>query len=150
MEAGFTAEEIARLRIALGRISRQLDRRVSSDGLTRTQIAVLGTVARRGPIGASELAEFEGLNPTMLSRVLAKLEELGLIKRVADSDDRRVIRVVITSIGTRKHNRWRSERGQLLADHVARIPTDESQALLAALPALEQLGDAMFSTPVRT
>jgi DNA-binding MarR family transcriptional regulator len=40
-------------------------------GLTPTRISVLFTIARRGPIRLSELAQAEGLNPTMLSRVIA-------------------------------------------------------------------------------
>ncbi len=142
-------DDIARLRIALGRISRQLDRRTASDDLTRTQMTVLATVSRRGPIGASELADLEGINPTMLSRVVARLEELGYVKRSVSADDRRVVRIVITAAGSRKHARWRAERGQVLADHVARIPAPDVQRLIDALPALESLGEAMFSSPVR-
>ena len=145
----FHDDEIVRLRTALGRISRQLDRQVSADGMTRTQLTVLGTIVRRGPMGVSELADFERLNPTMLSRVLAKLEEFGLVIRSAGTDDRRAVRVGATPAGKRKHNRLRDERGRVLAERIASIPQDEVWQLLSALPALESLGDAMISDRVR-
>jgi DNA-binding MarR family transcriptional regulator len=145
----FHDDEIARLRMALGRISRQLDRQVSEDGMTRTQLTVLGTIVRRGPMGVSELAEFERLNPTMISRVLAKLEEFGLVTRSAGEDDRRAVRVEATAVGTHTHDRLREERGRVLAEHVACIPAEDVRQLLSALPALELLGEAMIRDRVR-
>ena len=53
----------------------------------------------RGPIRMSDLAEFTGLNPTMLSRLIPKLEESGLIRRLFDDSDRRVCRVEATAKG---------------------------------------------------
>ena len=146
----FHDDEIARLRTALARISQQLDQvRSPRNDLTHTQLSVLGTIVRRGPMGVSELADFERLNPTMLSRVLAKLEEFGLVIRSAGTDDRRAVRVGATPAGKRKHNRLRDERGRVLAERIASIPQDEVWQLLSALPALESLGDAMISDRVR-
>ena len=73
------ANDVNRLRIAFGRISRTVDRQVSGDSMTRTQLSVLSTVAHLESIGMGELAEYEGLNPTMLSRVVGKLEARGLV-----------------------------------------------------------------------
>lgn len=145
----FRDDDIVRLRAALGRISRQLDRQISDGGMTRTQLSVLGVIGKRGPIRVSELAEFEGLNPTMLSRVLAKLEEMGLAKRTVDADDRRAVHVSVTSAGQRKHDRIRAERARLLHDYLERISASESARLLAALPALEHLSEVMMSGAVR-
>jgi DNA-binding MarR family transcriptional regulator len=147
--ADFSHEQIVRLRTALGRISRQLDRRASADGTTRTQMTVLATVARKGPVTVKELAEVEGLNPTMLSRVLNHLQDAGLVTRTASTDDRRVVEVAVTRAGARRHDRWRTERAALLADHISRIPDEDVRRLLAALPALEHLSEAMQADGTR-
>ena len=55
-------DEVARLRIALARISRAVDRMSAEAGFTRTQLSVLGTVARLKSVGMGELADIEGLN----------------------------------------------------------------------------------------
>jgi DNA-binding MarR family transcriptional regulator len=143
-------DDVNRLRIALGRISRLVDRQVSGDGLTRTQLAVLGTVARAKSMRMSELAELEGLNPTMLSRVVGKLESLELLRRAPGSDDRRSVVVEITPGGTRLHTKLRKQRTQLFAQRLTELPRAEVTALLGAVPALESLAEAMRTEPART
>src|SRR5438270_7153808 len=81
----------ARLRIAIGRLSRRLrpTKAARAASLTPTRIAVLQTISRRGPVRLSELADTEGINPTMLSRVIADLADAGLLARASDEGDRR-------------------------------------------------------------
>jgi DNA-binding MarR family transcriptional regulator len=144
----FEAEDVARLRIALGRTTRLLDRSIASGGLTRTQLSVLGTVTRRGPIGIGELAEIEGLNPTMLSRVVAKLDDAGLIRRQPDPDDGRAARVQVTVAGQAMHTRLQQERTDVLTAMLRALPPGRSAQLLAALPALEALVEEIAARPV--
>jgi DNA-binding MarR family transcriptional regulator len=128
-----------RLRIAFARIARQLDRQSTQDGMTRTQLNVLGTVSRAKRIACSELAEIEGINPTMLSRILGTLEKDGLLRRVPDETDRRVIHAEITAQGNRAHLRMRRARTALLSEQFAALSSVDAEALLRALPALETL-----------
>ncbi len=128
-----------RLRIAFARISRQLDKRAMQDGLTRTQLSVLSSVARARQLPLAELAQIEGINPTMLSRILGKLEEQGFVKRVADEADRRAIRVAVTPAGSRAHERARKVRTQLVEQLLAGLDPHDVEVLHAALPALEAL-----------
>jgi DNA-binding MarR family transcriptional regulator len=146
---GFDEEDVARLRIALARISRLLDRQSRGRELTRTQSSVLATVGRRGPLRLSELAECEGVNPTMLSRIVAKLEQAGLLHRTPDPDDRRAARVELTGDGIELNRRQRAERTQLLTDRLAALPGSRAGELLAALPALEALADELAERPER-
>lgn len=136
-------DELARLRVVLARIARGLDRHSRGADLTRTQVSVLGTVVVRGPIGMGELAAVEGLNPTMLSRLVGKLETAGLLVRDTDPDDGRAVRVGATEAGTAEHRRQRAERGRLLADHVEGLTADQIGGLRTALPALEALASSL-------
>src|SRR3954465_5328302 len=88
-QISYQDEPSARLRAAIGQLSRRLRPTVAGSGLTPSQTAVLFTVVRRGRVGLSALAEAESLNPTMLSRVAAQLCEGGLIRRSSDPEDRR-------------------------------------------------------------
>lgn len=144
----FSADELGRLRNALGRISRLVDRQVSGGGLTRTQLSVLGVTARRGPIGMGELAEAEGLNPTMLSRVVGKLETMGLLRRSPDPADARVVRVDVTPAGRRLQDRLRRERAGLFGERIAELPDGYAGSLLEALPALEALAEQLARVKV--
>jgi DNA-binding MarR family transcriptional regulator len=90
-----------------------------------------------------ELTAAEGLNPTLLSRVLGVLVERGLVKRVADPDDRRAALVASTAAGRRVRERMRKERSAKLEPVLAALSNAERQSIVAALPALEQLGDLL-------
>lgn len=143
----FDDDAVGRLRIALARIARALDRQTRGASLTRTQSSVLATVARLGPLRISELADIEGVNPTMLSRIVGKLEVTGLLHRSPDPDDKRAALVEATEGGTELHLRLRAERTRLIAERLASLTSDDAAQLLTALPALEGLADALTDKP---
>lgn len=144
----FDADDVARLRIALGRIARQLDRQTRGDSLTRAESSLLATLSRLGPLRISELADVEGVNPTMLSRLVGKLEEAGLLARTPDPDDRRASRIAATADGRALHQHLRAQRTELLTQHLAAMPDAAAARLIAALDALESL--AATISPHRT
>jgi DNA-binding MarR family transcriptional regulator len=124
-------------------MSRRLRTTVAGSGLTPSQISVLFTVVRLGPIGLSELASIEALNPTMLSRITAQLCESGLIVRSADPGDRRSAFVAATPAGKRIRERIHRERTRALSVHVEELDEDQRQALWNALPVLEELAERL-------
>lgn len=67
--------------------------------LDRALFPLLVAVQRFGPIGVVELADRVGRDYTTVSRQVAKLESLGLVKRRGSVADRRVRDAVITSKG---------------------------------------------------
>jgi DNA-binding MarR family transcriptional regulator len=119
-----------------------------SDGLTRTQLSLLGTVSRLCAARASDLAEIEGLNPTMLSRMIGKLETADWLVRAADPADGRAILVQLTKVGARKLARIRSRRTALLQDTLGKLDEPARSDLQTAIPALEDLADQL-ATPDR-
>jgi DNA-binding MarR family transcriptional regulator len=133
----------ARLRIAVARLSRRLRPTEAAGSLTATEVDVLLAAERRGPIRLSDLASFAGLNPTMLSRLIPKLEEAGLVRRLADEADRRVCRVQATAEGRHLLDAIRSERNDALSKQLGELGPAEREAVLAALPVLEELADRL-------
>ena len=107
---------------------------------------MLSTVSRLGPLGAGDLAHQEGLNPTMLSRVVGKLEAAGLLTRSPDPGDKRVTVLTATPAGRAEHQRLRRERTRVFSDAVREIGPGHAADLLAALPALEALSAALAPT----
>lgn len=86
-----------RLRRIILRLARQLNTSSTGAGLTPSQASLLGIIVGNGRMSLSELAEIERLNPTMLSRVVGKLQELGFIDRIPDPADLRSASVVSTA-----------------------------------------------------
>ena len=146
MSERFDGDDVARLRIALARIARQLDRQTRGSSLTKAESSVIATLERIGPLRVSELADVEGVNPTMLSRMVGKLEDAGMVRRSADPQDGRAALVTVTPAGSELQRRLRAERTRLLADRIATMPDTESARLMSALPALEALADALVTS----
>src|SRR5215212_3076844 len=71
-----------RLRLAITRTSRRL-RQESGSGLSPTATAALATVDRHGPLTPSELAQRERVQRPTITRLVARLEEMGLLERAA-------------------------------------------------------------------
>src|SRR3954470_10643265 len=114
-----------RLRSSISRLSRRLRPTQVATGLTPTQLSALVSTVLSGPLGLSELAEREGLNPTMLSRIVGQLAERGLLRRSAHPDDRRAARVEATAAGRRLHERMRQEKNDALVAQLALLTPDE-------------------------
>lgn len=146
---GLTHDEAARLRMAAMRLARTLRAASAAEDLTPAQSGVLATLEREGPTRVGELAAAEGLNPTMLSRVLAALEGRGLTRRRADAGDRRIAWAEVTPAGRRLVRRLRERRGALLCGYLDRLGAEDRAALAAALPALERLADVAAAAPAR-
>ena len=126
-KVGRTELSAARLRIAVARLSRRLRPTEAAGSLTATEVDVLVAAERRGPIRLSDLASFAGLNPTMLSRLIPKLEKAGLVRRLGAEGDRRVCRVEATAKGHRLLERIRSERNDALSKRLAELSPDRKR-----------------------
>jgi DNA-binding MarR family transcriptional regulator len=127
------------MRRAIGRLNRHLRQTRAGAELTPSQYEVLITIVGRGPLRHADLASMEGLNPTMLSRIIGKLEEAGLVTRLADSGDGRVVHVAATKRGRDLVTRIRNERSDVLSAALNGLSEGEQQRLIAALPVLESL-----------
>lgn len=131
-------ELVVRLRVAIGRIARQL-RQSQAGGLTVTQLSALVTLEQRGPLRLTDLAAVEGITPSTLSRIVAPLEERGYLVRTTDPADRRSSFVAVSDRAVDVLARLRVERTVLLSRRIASLDDSSRAALAAALPALERL-----------
>jgi DNA-binding MarR family transcriptional regulator len=69
--------------------------------LDRALFPLLVGIERGGPIGVVDLADRVGRDYTTVSRQVAKLESLGLVKRRGSAADGRVREAVVTASGKR-------------------------------------------------
>jgi DNA-binding MarR family transcriptional regulator len=133
------AEIAATMRLAIARIYRQL-RQDNTEGLTLTQLSALVRVEENEPVRPGQLATIEGISPSTLTRLIASLEDGGLIERLTDPSDGRVSHLQMTDDGRAALEQIRSRRTALLQSRLAKLTVEDRDRLLAALPALEQLG----------
>jgi DNA-binding MarR family transcriptional regulator len=134
----------ARLRIAVARLSRRLRPTAAAGSLTTSEVDVLVAIDRQGPLRLSDLAGFAGLNPTMLSRLIPRLEAAGLMRRLVAEGDRRVCRVEINPKGRRLLERIRSERNDALSGLLRELDAADRDVVARAVPVLEELAERLL------
>lgn len=132
------------LRALIGKLSRRLRQTQAGAGLTPTELSVLATVARHGPLGLAQLAQMEGVNPTMLSRIVAKLGRAGLVARQQDPGDGRAARLLSTERGRQVQRRILAERNDVLGQRLRTLSQSQLGQLLDAMPALEALAESLL------
>ena len=128
----------SRLRFAVMRLARVL-RQKAQDPITPSQLSALVSVERDGPVTLGELAALESVQPPTMTRIVAALEEQGLVVREADQTDRRVARLHITAAGRKLLEKNRSRKTAYLASRMRGLSTDELEVLERAAALLERM-----------
>jgi DNA-binding MarR family transcriptional regulator len=126
------------LRLTIVRTARRLRQEAGSD-LSPSLAAALSTVERHGPLTPSEVATREGVQRPTATRILARLEEQGLIERTPDIYDRRSSRVATTAEGRRLLDEMRNRKTAFLASRIEGLPAEDRETLARAADILEGL-----------
>lgn len=133
-------ELAARLRVALARLARQL-RQQAGPHLSPTLQSVLATIALHGPLPLGELAAREQVAPPTITKLLARLDEQGLIQRQRGADDKRVTLVSLTADGQRQFDEGRTRRTAWLVDRLAHLDDTQQADLARAVEVLEAIAN---------
>jgi DNA-binding MarR family transcriptional regulator len=128
----------AELRLVIGRLIRSI-RQHNAGGLTPSQVSALATIEESGPIRISDLATRESIGAPVATRVTTSLEDMGYIKRVHDSLDKRACLVELTPIGHKVLKNLWEERTAGINQRIQSLTKSEIVALNAALPVLDKL-----------
>jgi DNA-binding MarR family transcriptional regulator/N-acetylglutamate synthase-like GNAT family acetyltransferase len=120
-----------------------LQDRMLSSPFSLTEVRVLYEIAHRDKSTASDLAEELGLDPGYLSRLLAKLERQGLLRRERSSSDGRQSFLSLTRKGQRVFRPLERRSNQQVAMMLNRLTSAQQKQLLSAMHTIEDgLGDA--------
>jgi DNA-binding MarR family transcriptional regulator len=137
-------EGVIRLRRIIVKLARQFNASATGEGLTPSQSSVLGLIVGLGcPVSLAELGDLEGLNPTMLSRVVGRLYAMNLITRTPNPSDLRAVSVTATSTGALVYDHIKKQQAAVVSRCLERLDDPEQKVLLAALSALEELAEML-------
>ena len=135
------AELASSLRPALLRLTRLVRNQRVDTSVTLTQLSALNTLGKHGPMSAGELATQERVQPPSMSKVLAGLEENGLVAREAHPTDRRQAVLTITAAGEELLDSERRSRDAWLSRRLATLSDDERALVERLVPILDQLAE---------
>lgn len=137
-----TPELASQLRSAVARLHRRLRQEgIVNEEASPSQLTALATLFRTGPMTIGELAGAERVKPPTMTRIVAALEERGLVRRGPSSEDGRVVQVVLTDEGRRAHEDYRKRRDAWLRRRIARLSPSERQTLAWAAEIFDGLAE---------
>jgi DNA-binding MarR family transcriptional regulator len=135
------AELASQLRPALLRLTRVVRNQRVDMSVTLTQLSAMGTLRKRGAMSAGELAGFERVQPPSMTKVLANLEERGLVRRDVHPTDRRQAVLEITPAGEALLDSERRSRDAWLSKQLAILSPDERALVQRVIPIMEKLAE---------
>lgn len=94
---------------------------------------LLAHIERCSPITQGDLAFATAQHPAAVSRLLAELEDLGLVRRRRDAADRRCVLVTLTRKGRLRHGMLREHVYRSMAGTLAALDQGEQRQLMALL-----------------
>ena len=133
------AELAAVLRSPLLRLTRLIRIQRVDESVTLTQVSAMACLAKNGPMSAGELAAQERVQPPSMTKVLANLEERGLVRREAHPNDRRQAIIAITDAGNELLDSERRSRDLWLTQQLAKLTPEERALLRKIVPVLDKL-----------
>ena len=84
---------------------------------------------RREALSIGELAEALGVTGSSVTTACKRLEKAGLVTRERQSDDERMVRVMLTEEGYARVEAWQQQRRELLTHLLTPLDSDEQNAL---------------------
>jgi DNA-binding MarR family transcriptional regulator len=127
------------LRLAVVRLHRRMRAQRADRLVTISQLAVLSTLDCCGPLTPGELAAHEKVQPPSMTRVLAGLQELGLVARRPHPTDGRQVIVQLTGAGTQRCRDEVQMREAWLSRQVAALDPEDRDVLRRAVEVINQL-----------
>ncbi|GAA4906395.1 MarR family transcriptional regulator [Streptomonospora salina] len=130
------------LRVTVGRLARRLRAQRPDASVSLGQGAALFTLARHGEMSPGELAEREKVQPPSMTRIVAALEERGLVRRTKHPEDQRRQLVSITEDGRELVRADQRRREAWLARRLKELTPEEKDTLRRAAEILDRLAES--------
>lgn len=138
MEAEIDIRAVARLRLAVVRLARQI-RQNARSGVTPSQLSALSTLDRHGPMRLAELADHEGIARSTITRLVRQLDDSGLITRETHPHDGRCTIATLSPAGRTLLNDARGRAQVFLAERIAGLPDLTGERITDVADVLERV-----------
>jgi DNA-binding MarR family transcriptional regulator len=127
------------LREAITRINRRLRQTRPIGDLTVAQISALQSLDTAGALTPRELAEVERVQPPTMTKIVARLDERGLVARTPHPTDGRQVILSPSAEGRRLMAEYRRARDEWLAQRLAKLSPEERETVQRAAEILTRI-----------
>ena len=138
-----TADDLAAtLRDAITRLNRRVRQARPVGDLTFSQLSALTSLQLAGALTPRELADVERVQPPTMTKIVGKLEELGLVLRTPHPTDGRQVILAPTEQGRTVYAQFERARNEWLARHLAELSSSDRDTLARAAEIMQQVAKA--------
>ena len=135
-----TADELAKtLREAIHRLNRRVRQARPVGDLTFSQLSALTSLQLAGALTPRELADMERVQPPTMTKIVGKLEDLGLVARTPHPTDRRQVILAATEQGRAVFAQFEKARNEWLAVQLTVLSPEDRDTLVRAAEILQQV-----------
>lgn len=136
MTAPTILETLQKFRIIIGAVRQHARALEAACGISGAQVWVLATIAESPDITVSRLSQELSVHVSTASNLLEKLASAGLVERLRDEEDRRVVRLRLTDAGREVVKRAPRPLTGLVVDALEKMPEDARARLDVELACL--------------
>jgi len=116
--------------------------------MSLVHLNVLFALSSEGTLAMNQLADLLDVSQASATGIVDRMEQRGLVARERDAEDRRVVRVVVTSEGAGLIESLAADRRDKLTQLLGSLAEDDAAALLQGLRAMRCAREAhMNSAP---
>jgi DNA-binding MarR family transcriptional regulator len=127
------------LRLSVVRLNRRMRAQRANSAVTISQLAAMSTLDFHGPLTPGELAAHEKVQPPSMTRILAGLEEIGLVGRKPHPTDGRQVIVQLTDAGKQLCRDEVRMREAWLSRRVAELEPEDREVLRRAVEVINAM-----------
>ena len=133
-------DDLERLLRTVSSIIKRRGRDILADfDITPPQFNALLILRNEGKLTIGELGEKMYLACSTATDLIDRMERNGLVERMRDSNDRRVIRLQVKDKGTEMHEAVMTARKRYLSSVLEKISVEETKIMIEGMKHLEQL-----------
>lgn len=136
------AQLAPQLRDAITRLNRRVRQARPVGDLTVTQLSALTSLKLAGALTPRELADVERVQPPTMTKIVAKLEERGLVQRTPHPTDGRQVILAATEGGRAVLDQFERARNEWLASRLAALSEEDRDTLRRAADILQAIARA--------
>ncbi len=127
------------IRESITKVNRRLRQTRPLGDMTIAQISAMLSLETAGAMTPRELAEAERVQPPTITRIIARLEERGLIQRTPHPTDGRQVILAPSNAGRQLLAEYQRVRDEWLAQRVSRLSAEERNILHRAAEILTRI-----------
>ncbi|AZG45375.1 putative HTH-type transcriptional regulator [Gordonia insulae] len=127
------------LALAVVRLARRLRGRRVSKVVSLTQLSAMSTLHHEGPMTPGALALAERVQPPSMTRVIASLSDLGMVRREPHPTDGRQAIVTLAERGSEVITAELDAREEWLSARIEELTPEERATLSAVVPIIKKI-----------